>query len=201
VTTSVWTNHRHRRIAVVAAGTLAVSTLAALGPSQVTVVAYAASPAASSTSLTASAVKAGVLAASGSASASTTATQRASTSAAATKAPARAASLAPYRFASKAYNQWWARKMMVRHGWTSGLQYRALVKLWDRESHWSHTSHNRGSGAHGIPQALPGSKMRSAGADWRTNPVTQIKWGLNYIDSRYGTPARAWAHFVRHGWY
>ncbi len=198
MTTSVWTNHRYRRIAVVAAGTLAVSTLAALGPSQVTVVAYAASPASSST---ASAVTAGVLAASGSASAGPTASQRASASAATTKAPSRATSLAPYRFASRGYNQWWARKIMVRHGWTTGMQYRALVKLWDHESHWSHTSHNRGSGAHGIPQALPGSKMRSAGADWRTNPVTQIKWGLNYIDSRYGSPAKAWAHFVRHGWY
>ena len=194
---SVWTNRRHRRVAVLTASTLAVSTLAALGPSQVTVVAYAAAPVAVTNP---SAVTAGALAATGTASAGTSASQRAKASAPA-KAPARVGTLAPYRFATKAYNQWWARKLMVRHGWTTGAQFRALVKLWDHESHWNHNSHNNGSGAHGIPQALPGSKMRSAGADWRTNPVTQIKWGLNYIDTRYGSPAAAWAHFLRHGWY
>jgi hypothetical protein len=198
VISTVWTNRRHHRVAMVAATTLAVSTLAAPGPSQVTVVAYAASPAVATN---ASAVKAGALAATGTASAGTSATQRAKAGSTTTKAPARVGTLAPYRFATKAYNQWWARKLMARHGWTTGAQFRALVKLWDRESHWNHKSHNRGSGAHGIPQALPGSKMRSAGADWRTNPVTQIKWGLNYIDSRYGSPAKAWAHFLRHGWY
>lgn len=195
------TSHRRRRLAVVAAGTLAVSTLAALGPSQVTVVAFAATPASATTSLSSSATAAGVLAATGAASAGASASQHAAAGAVVAAAPSRAGTVAPFRFATKAYNQWWARKLMVRHGWTSGAQFRALVKLWDHESHWNHKSHNNGSGAHGIPQALPGSKMRSAGADWRTNPVTQIKWGLNYIDSRYGSPAAAWAHFQRHGWY
>ena len=57
------------------------------------------------------------------------------------------------------------------------------------------------SGAYGIPQALPGSKMASAGSDWRTNPKTQIKWGLGYISGRYGDPCGAWSHFLRKNWY
>jgi hypothetical protein len=201
VSTNVKAKPRRRRVAVVAAGTLAVSTLAALGPSQVTVVAYAASSATVSPAYS-SAAKAGALAASGSSSVGSSATQRAgAVTSTPTRAPSKVATLAPYRFGTKAYNQWWARRLMARHGWTSGVQFRALVKLWDRESLWNHRSHNSGSGAHGIPQALPGSKMRSAGADWRTNPVTQIKWGLNYIHSRYGSPTKAWAHFLRHHWY
>jgi hypothetical protein len=83
-------------------------------------------------------------------------------------------------------------------------QFGCLVKLWDRESNWrttatgSMTSNGR---AYGIPQALPGSKMASAGADWRTNYKTQIKWGLKYIKSRYGTPCGAWSAFQGKGWY
>jgi hypothetical protein len=60
---------------------------------------------------------------------------------------------------------------------------------------------NPSSGAYGIPQALPGGKMASAGGDWRTNPATQIRWGLSYIASTYGTPCGAWAHSQSHGWY
>jgi hypothetical protein len=80
-------------------------------------------------------------------------------------------------------------------------QYACLYKLWKRESGWRWNALNRSSGAYGIPQALPGSKMASAGADWKTNPITQVKWGLRYIKSRYGTPCGAWAHFVSHHWY
>ena len=75
------------------------------------------------------------------------------------------------------------------------------MNLWNRESHWNYKSHNKSSGAHGIPQALPGSKMAKVGTDWMTNPVTQIRWGLGYIKGRYGTPCGAWSHFRSHNWY
>ena len=80
-------------------------------------------------------------------------------------------------------------------------QFGCLDSLWTRESNWSPTAHNPSSGAHGIPQALPGSKMASVGADWATNPVTQITWGLGYIQDRYGSPCGAWAHSQARGWY
>ncbi|MDN4474201.1 G5 domain-containing protein [Demequina zhanjiangensis] len=86
------------------------------------------------------------------------------------------------------------------YGWTDG-QWQCLEALWTRESGWSHTAHNSSSGAHGIPQALPGSKMASAGADWYSNPATQIKWGLGYVKNRYGSPCNAWGHFTSVGWY
>ncbi|MEV5576210.1 transglycosylase SLT domain-containing protein [Spirillospora sp. NPDC052269] len=92
-----------------------------------------------------------------------------------------------------------AKRMVAKRGW-SNRQYKCLVKLWNRESHWNHKA-GRTSGAYGIPQALPGSKMRSAGKDWRTNPETQIKWGLRYIKGRYGTPCRALGHSSSRGWY
>ncbi len=76
-----------------------------------------------------------------------------------------------------------------------------LDLLWTRESHWNTKAENTSSGAYGIPQALPGDKMAAYGADWRTNPVPQIKWGLSYIKNRYGTPCNAWAHSQATGWY
>lgn len=76
-----------------------------------------------------------------------------------------------------------------------------LDKLWTRESNWNYKSLNKGSGAYGIPQALPGKKMASAGADWETNPATQIIWGLGYIKGRYKTPCKAWQHSEDVGWY
>lgn len=79
-------------------------------------------------------------------------------------------------------------------------QYSCLVLLWNRESHWNVTAANP-DGAYGIPQALPGSKMGSAGPDWQTNATTQITWGLGYITGRYGTPCGAWAHSQSTGWY
>ncbi|MGI5167349.1 transglycosylase SLT domain-containing protein [Spirillospora sp. CA-253888] len=93
-----------------------------------------------------------------------------------------------------------AKPLVAKRGW-SKRQYKCLVKLWNRESHWNHKAHNRSSGAYGIPQALPGRKMRSAGKDWRTNPRTQIKWGLKYIKGRYKTPCRALGHSNSRGWY
>lgn len=80
-------------------------------------------------------------------------------------------------------------------------QYSCLVKLWDRESNWRVNAFNRGSGAYGIPQALPGNKMATAGPDWLTNPETQINWGLNYIHARYGSPCAALAHSDQLNWY
>ncbi len=87
----------------------------------------------------------------------------------------------------------------ARYGWHTH-QFSCLRSLWQKESGWNHRAGNR-SGAYGIPQALPGSKMRSKGADWRTNPVTQIAWGLSYVNGRYHSPCRAWAHSRATGWY
>lgn len=84
---------------------------------------------------------------------------------------------------------------------TDGNEYACLVKLWNRESNWNVYAHNASSGAYGIPQSLPGSKMASEGADWQTNPDTQIRWGLKYIAGRYGTPCSALAHSDSRGWY
>jgi hypothetical protein len=80
-------------------------------------------------------------------------------------------------------------------------QFPCLNKLWDHESGWNYKATNRSSGAYGIPQAYPGRKMSSAGADWKTNPATQIKWGLGYIKGRYDTPCGAWSHFQNNGSY
>lgn len=93
-----------------------------------------------------------------------------------------------------------ARGMLAGYGWGDD-QFGCLVSLWDRESGWNYQSYNSSSGAAGIPQALPGSKMASAGADWQTNPATQIAWGLGYIAGRYGNPCGAWAHSESNGWY
>jgi hypothetical protein len=89
--------------------------------------------------------------------------------------------------------------MVAARGWGTD-QYDCLVALWNRESGWRYNAYNASSGAYGIPQSLPGSKMASAGADWETNPATQITWGLNYI-GRYGNPCGAWAHSESSGWY
>jgi len=83
-----------------------------------------------------------------------------------------------------------ARLMLADHGWSSS-QWSCLEQLWIGESNWSFRANNTSSGAYGIPQALPASKMASAGADYRTNPVTQITWGLQYIKGSYGTPCNA----------
>lgn len=92
-----------------------------------------------------------------------------------------------------------AQQLVAARGWGSD-QYNCLVSLWNKESGWRVNAYNP-SGAYGIPQALPGSKMASAGADWQTNPATQITWGLNYISGVYGTPCGAWAHSVANNWY
>ena len=94
-----------------------------------------------------------------------------------------------------------ARAMLARFHWSAARQFPDLNKLWSRESGWRVHARNPSSGAAGIPQALPGSKMASAGPDWPSSARTQIRWGLRYIQDRYGSPRRAWAHEVRAGWY
>ncbi|GAA3125893.1 hypothetical protein GCM10010466_15970 [Planomonospora alba] len=91
------------------------------------------------------------------------------------------------------------KQMVEERGW--GGEWGCLEKLWMKESGWNERAMNRSSGAYGIPQSLPGHKMASAGADWQTNPATQIKWGLDYIKGRYGSPCGAWAHSQAKGWY
>jgi hypothetical protein len=97
-------------------------------------------------------------------------------------------------------NQRLGKKMAADRGWTCG-QWRCLKVLWIRESAWRVYATNPTSGAYGIPQSLPATKMAAAGGDWRTSARTQIRWGLAYIDDRYGTPCRAWAHWRSVHWY
>lgn len=93
-----------------------------------------------------------------------------------------------------------AAALLGQFGFSSS-QMSCLIPLWAGESGWRVNAENSSSGAYGIPQALPGSKMATAGADWRTNPATQIKWGLGYIQERYGSPCGAWGFKQSHGWY
>ena len=124
---------------------------------------------------------------------------------AAKAAKARAAANAAVKAQAASYTpsgspQQIAQQMLGRFGWSSS-QFSCLNPLWEHESGWSLTAQNPSSGAYGIPQALPGSQMASAGSDWQTNAATQIKWGLTYIQSRYGSPCGAWAHEQASNWY
>ncbi len=101
---------------------------------------------------------------------------------------------------SKGEYQNYAYDLVITMGW-SEADFQALVNLWERESGWNPNSHNKSSGAHGIPQSLPASKMSSHGEDYYTNGYTQIKWGLDYIKNRYGSPIAAWNHFKNKNWY
>jgi hypothetical protein len=94
----------------------------------------------------------------------------------------------------------YAYKLSAQLGWGQD-QYSCLVKLWTRESNWRVTANNSSSGAYGIPQALPGSKMASEGNDWMVNAETQIRWGLKYIHGRYHNPCTALVHSNNFGWY
>ncbi len=93
-----------------------------------------------------------------------------------------------------------ARTLLGTFGWGDD-QFSCLDAVWTQESGWRVDAANPSSGAFGIPQALPGSKMASAGSDWQTNPATQIKWGLGYIKDRYGSPCGAQSFKAGHGWY
>ena len=90
--------------------------------------------------------------------------------------------------------------LIDEYGFTE-KEYKCLNSLWTQESNWNYKSRNKKSGAHVIPQALPASKMNVVSTDWRTNPVTQIRWGLRYISIRYETPCKAWAKHKRSNWY
>lgn len=115
-------------------------------------------------------------------------------SASATPAPA------PVVAAATGSPQQIATAMLGSFGWSSD-QFSCLDALWNAESGWNTYASNPGSGAYGIPQALPGSKMATAGADWQTDPATQIRWGLGYIQASYGSPCGAWGHEQAYGWY
>ena len=102
---------------------------------------------------------------------------------------------------SKAEYQNYAHNLVINtYGWTE-YDFECLIWLWDKESKWNPNAHNKSSGAHGIPQALPASKMASEGADYYISGYTQIRWGLKYIKNRYGSPSNAWAFFERKHWY
>ncbi|MFW5416321.1 transglycosylase SLT domain-containing protein [Nocardiopsis sp. CNT-189] len=94
-----------------------------------------------------------------------------------------------------------AKAMLGDYGWGEDQFSGCLEPLWEKESNWNPQAQNPSSGAYGIPQSLPGSKMASAGSDWQTNPATQIEWGLGYIKDRYGSPCEAWAHSQANNWY
>lgn len=97
--------------------------------------------------------------------------------------------------------QLYAPKTFIHYGWSVSSQWGCLYNLWIRESNWNWNATNPSSGAYGIPQALPGSKMAAAGTDWQIDGLTQVQWGENYIQSRYGTPCGAWNHEQTYGWY
>lgn len=94
-----------------------------------------------------------------------------------------------------------AKSILLNEYGFSEKEYKCLNSLWTKESNWNYKSRNKKSGAHGIPQALPASKMNVVSTDWRTNPVTQIRWGLRYISIRYETPCKALAKHKRSNWY
>ena len=94
-----------------------------------------------------------------------------------------------------------AKSILIDEYGFNEKQYQCLNTLWTKESHWNYKARNKTSGAHGIPQALPASKMSVVSTDWRTNPVTQIRWGLRYISIRYETPCKALAKHKRSNYY
>jgi len=94
-----------------------------------------------------------------------------------------------------------AKSILLNEYGFSEKEYKCLNRLWTKESHWNYKARNKSSGAHGIAQALPASKMNVISTDWRTNPVTQIRWGLRYISIRYETPCKALAKHKRSNYY
>jgi hypothetical protein len=94
-----------------------------------------------------------------------------------------------------------ARQIMASEYNWGNYQFECLNRLWTKESHWNYQAHNYRSGAHGIAQALPANRMEIISSDWRKNPVTQIRWGLRYIEIRYENPCKAWAKFKRSRYY
>jgi hypothetical protein len=107
----------------------------------------------------------------------------------------------PRRHRRLGHNKRMAWLMMYRFHWRAKYQFRYLDRLWMRESSWNVYATNPYSGAYGIPQAVPGGKMATAGRNWRTSARVQIRWGMRYIRDRYGSPSRAWGHEAAFGWY
>lgn len=126
--------------------------------------------------------------------------QAADAAAAAAAAEAAAAAAAPKAVDDPAAAKAYALSILGNYGWGAG-EMAALNTLWEKESNWKTTAMNASSGAYGIVQSLPASKMASAGADWETNYQTQIKWGLNYIKERYGSPSAALGFHLANNWY
>lgn len=122
---------------------------------------------------------------------------RASTAALSAAVPATSGSQMGTATANVALGQ----SLASSRGWGAGAQWACLDELWTRESGWRMVWNIAGSGAYGIPQSLPADKMAAAGADYMTDPATQIRWGLGYIQSTYGTPCGAWAHEEADSWY
>jgi hypothetical protein len=145
------------------------------------------------------AVRAASPATAGSTASATSSAKATATAQPTTKASASAAATSKAKAASASPQQI-AKAMLASFGWSSG-QFSCLQPLWAHESGWSVTAHNAGTGAYGIPQAAPGSKMASAGPDWQTSATTQIKWGLKYIKGTYGSLCGAWSHEQATGWY
>ncbi|QSZ47740.1 hypothetical protein [Arthrobacter sp. D5-1] len=126
--------------------------------------------------------------------------QAADAAAAAAAAEAAAAAAAPKAVDDPAAAKAYAASILGNYGW-SASEMTALNTLWEKESNWRTTATNASSGAYGIVQSLPASKMATAGADWQTNYQTQIKWGLNYIKERYGSPSAALGFHLANNWY
>jgi colicin import membrane protein len=114
--------------------------------------------------------------------------------------PAPAAPAAPVAVDDPSGAQAYAASILPSYGWGQG-EMSALITLWNKESDWRTTATNASSGAYGIGQSLPAEKMASEGADWQTSYQTQIRWGLNYIKERYGSPSAAWSFHLAHNWY
>ncbi|MFD5462777.1 transglycosylase SLT domain-containing protein [Kitasatospora sp. NPDC127059] len=127
--------------------------------------------------------------------------QRAAADAAANRSKARSAMSAVDNSAPPVSVSPGSVQDMARQIVGNDAQFQCFSQIVKRESGWDYTATNSGSGAYGLVQALPGSKMASAGADWRTNPATQIKWGVGYMNSRYGSPCGAWSFWQAHSWY
>ncbi|MDQ4489880.1 hypothetical protein RBS60_06675 [Sinomonas sp. ASV486] len=172
----------------------ASASATAEGPSEQSVLAQAAAEARTAAEDKAAADKAAADQAAGAkAAADKAAADKAAADAAAQAAP-------PQAVTDPAGAQAYAASRLAAYGWGQD-QMSALITLWNKESGWSTTATNASSGAYGIVQSLPGSKMASAGADWQTNYKTQIEWGLNYIKERYGSPANALGWHLAHNWY
>ena len=120
--------------------------------------------------------------------------------AAAKATAARTAAAVPAGCSGYSGNQRIACSLLPSFGFPTS-EMASLVPMWTKESGWNQRALNAGSGAYGIPQALPGSKMASAGSDWATSAKTQIRWGLGYIRSTYGSPSQAWSFWQSNGWY